>query len=38
MSKTYSVRSHKRREHIYNHVENIGQFYQSLETYGDKIL
>jgi len=38
MSKTQSVRSHKKREHIYNHIENISQFCQSLETYGDKVL
>jgi len=38
MSKQYKVRSHKRREHIFNHVENVSQFCQSLETWGDKTL
>ena len=38
MSKQYTVRSHKRREHIYNHVENIAQFCQSLEGWGDKTM
>ena len=38
MSKQYTVRSHKKREHIYNHVENISQFCQSLESWGDKTI
>ncbi|MBQ8402451.1 MAG: AMP-binding protein [Clostridia bacterium] len=38
MSKQYTVRSHKKREHIYNNVENISQFCQSLESWGDKEL
>ena len=38
MSKQYTVRSHKRREHIVNHVENIAQFCQSLESWGDKTM
>lgn len=38
MSKQYTVRSHKKREHIYNHVENISQFCQSLESWGDKTM
>ncbi|MBQ8641790.1 MAG: AMP-binding protein [Clostridia bacterium] len=38
MSKQYTVRNHKKREHIYNHVENISQFCQSLESWGDKDL
>jgi len=38
MSKQHTVRSHKKREHIYNNVENISQFCQSLESWGDKTI
>ncbi len=38
MSKQYTVRNHKRREHIFNHVENISQFCQSLEQWSDRTL
>lgn len=38
MSKKYTVRNHKKHEHIYNQVENISQFCQSLESWGDKTL
>ena len=38
MSKQHTVRSHKKREHIYNNVENISQFCQSLESWGDRTI
>lgn len=38
MSKQPTVRSHKKRERIYNTVENVSQFCQSLETWDDKTI
>lgn len=38
MKKQHTVRSHKKRERIYNTVENISQFCQSLESWGDKTM
>ncbi len=38
MSKQYTVRNHKRREHVFNHVENVSQFCQSLEQWNEQTL
>lgn len=38
MKKQYTVRSHKKRERIYNTIENVSQFCQSLESWGDKTI
>lgn len=38
MDKQYVVRSHKKHERNFNQVENISQFCQSLESYGDKTI